>query len=58
MINHVILKESLVEYKSIFEKRWPDEVYKWEAIKWFQDHWDINADNFYDMFTVATDKTF
>ena len=58
MINHEILKESLVEYKSIFEKRWPDEVYKWEAIKWFQDHWDINADNFYDMFTVATDKTF
>lgn len=58
MINHEKLKESLVEYKAIFEKRWPDEVYKWEAIKWFQDHWDINADNFYDMFTVATDKTF
>lgn len=24
--------------------------YKWEAVKWFQDHWDINANDFADMF--------
>ncbi len=58
MINHEKLKESLVKYKAAFENRWPDERYKWEAVKWFQEHWDINADNFYEMFTVATDKTF
>lgn len=58
MINHEKLKESLEKYKAAFENRWPDERYKWEAVKWFQEHWDINADNFYEMFTVATDKTF
>ncbi len=58
MINHEKLKESLVKYKTAFENRWPDERYKWEAVKWFQEHWDINAENFYEMFTVATDKTF
>ncbi|OON85764.1 restriction endonuclease [Oribacterium sp. C9] len=58
MINHEKLKDSLVKYKASFEKRWPDERYKWRAVKWFQEHWDINADNFYEMFTVATDKTF
>ena len=58
MVNHEKLKDSLVKYKAAFENRWPDERYKWEAIKWFQDHWDINADNFYEMFTVATEKTY
>lgn len=58
MINHEKLKESLIQYKAAFENRWPDERYKWEAVKWFQEHWDINADNFYEIFTVATDKTF
>ncbi|SKB84215.1 5-methylcytosine-specific restriction enzyme B [Lachnospiraceae bacterium] len=57
MINHEKLKECLVKYKSIFENRWPDERFKWEAVKWFQEHWDINADDFYEMFTLATDKT-
>lgn len=58
MVNQEKLKESLEKYKAAFEKRWPDERYKWEAVKWFQEHWDINADNFYEMFTVATDKTY
>ena len=58
MINHEKLKDSIARYKAAFKNRWPDEKYKWEAIKWFQDHWDINTDNFYEMFTVATDKTY
>ena len=24
----------------------PDEVYKWQAIKHFEQHWDINAPDF------------
>ena len=53
------LKEYLMTYQqSNMTERWPQEQFKWEAVKWFQEHWDINADNFYEMFTVATDKTF
>ena len=57
MISQEKLHESLEKYKEVFDKRWPDERYKWEAVKWFQDHWDINANNFYEMFTIATEKT-
>ena len=39
-----------MEYKKIFDERWQGEKYKWEAVKWFQDHWDINANDFADMF--------
>lgn len=57
MINQVKLKESVEKYKEAFEERWPYEKYKWEAIKCFQDHWDVNAVDFQEMFTAATEKT-
>lgn len=35
-----------------------DESYKWRAIQYFQDNFDIDAENFADMFAKATSKTF
>lgn len=57
MINLEKLQNALVEYKKIFNERWQGEKYKWEAVEWFQDHWDINANDFADMFAKATEKT-
>ncbi|WP_026658198.1 AAA family ATPase [Butyrivibrio sp. AC2005] len=57
MINKELLSKALEAYKQSFSTRWPEEKYKWEAIKWFQEHWDINADNFSEMFWNATEKT-
>lgn len=34
----------------------PDEVYKWQAIEHFEQHWDINAPDFYKMFKEAFRK--
>ena len=34
----------------------PDEVYKWQAIEHFEQHWDINAPDFYEMFKEAFRK--
>ena len=34
----------------------PDEVYKWRAIEHFEQHWDINAPDFYEMFKEAFRK--
>lgn len=43
------LKEVLVQYKKVFvSEQWPNEKYKWEAVKCFQDNWDINAKDFAD----------
>ena len=58
MIDIVKLRPILAGYKAYFQSHWDDEKYKWEAIKHFQDHWNIDAKNFGEMFKVATDKTF
>lgn len=58
MIDLERLKPILEGYKAYFPSHWDDEKYKWEAIKHFQDHWNIDAENFGDMFKQATDKTF
>lgn len=58
MIDNNKLKTVIAEYKKHFPKHWPEEKYKWEAIKHFQDHWNINDPNFTEMFMRATEKTF
>jgi len=35
-----------------------DETYKWEAIQHFQDHWDIDAEDFGAMFKSAVKATY
>lgn len=46
------------EYKKRFEKEiWPNEKYKWEAVKCFQDNWDINAEDFADMLSKSFAET-
>lgn len=58
MFNKQILKEALTEYKANFLKtQWNNEKYKWEAVKYFQDNWDINADNFAEMLKKSLSKT-
>lgn len=53
------MKDVLVAYKQNFvAKQWGDEKYKWEAVKWFQDNWDVNAPGFAEMLNRSLDKTF
>ena len=52
------LKQVLDRYKEYFPNHWNDEKYKWEAVKHFQDHWNIEAEDFAEMFKQATGKTF
>ena len=60
-MNETKLKEMLDRYKQIFEKNWKlppnEEKYKWEAVKCFQDNWDIDAPEFVVMFETTTAKT-
>ena len=59
MIDRLKLANVLTSYKESFvSKHWGDEKYKWEAVKWFQDHWDINAPDFAEMLSRSLDKTF
>ena len=57
MINNDKMQLALKKYKETFDERWVGEKYKWEAVKWFQDHWDIEAEDFPKMLYTATEKT-
>ncbi len=64
MINTEKLTKVLASYRKDFHSKKPDETethweseqYKWIAVKYFQDHWDIDADDFASMFKEATSK--
>lgn len=58
MIDAAKLKQVLEGYKLYFPAHWKDEKYKWEAVKHFQEHWNIEAEDFADMLKVSLDKTF
>lgn len=57
MIDKYKLNIIIDKYKRSFYDRWTDEKYKWEAVKHFQDNWNIDAENFGEMFNKATEKT-
>ena len=49
----------LIEYYITLRREDPNnenEVYKWYAIDYFQQHWDINAADFYEMFKESFKK--
>ena len=53
-IDHSKLQEVITEYKRYFPSHIGDEIYKWKAVKQFQDKWDIDAPDFIQMFMDAT----
>lgn len=58
MFDEFRLKDVLAHYKQDFASRqWDNERYKWEAVKWFQDNWDVNASDFPEMLNRSLGKT-
>ena len=45
------------QYKEGFNQYFPLEKYKWEAVKHFQDNWDIDAEDFPAMLSQSLSKT-
>lgn len=59
MIEQSRLKDALAKYKQNFVSQiWGEEKYKWEAVKWFQDNWNVTAPDFAEMLNRALDKTY
>lgn len=58
MIDLERFAEILALYKVDFASTtWQNEKYKWEAVKHFQDNWDINAPDFAKMLEASLAKT-
>ena len=59
MIDNNELDKLLLKYKESFPTRFKeDEGYKWQAVAWFQKYWNLDAEDFGEMFKIATEKTF
>ena len=53
------LGKVLAQYKQNFvSAQWGKERYKWEAVKWFQDNWDVDAADFAEMLNCSLGKTY
>lgn len=58
MFDRQIFQDILSRYKEEFPGQWwLNEKYKWEMVQWFQDHWDIEAEDFPAMLKTALGKT-
>jgi len=55
-MNKVKLSEIVSRYKSNFNEVRPKELYKWEAVKCFQDNWDDQAEDFKSMLRKSLSK--
>lgn len=53
-INQDKLQQVISGYKKYFPQKIQSEIYKWKAVKRFQDTWNINATDFGKMFEEAT----
>jgi 5-methylcytosine-specific restriction enzyme B len=56
MFNDNALAAIISDYKQNFEQVHKEEIYKWKAVKCFQDNWDENAIDFPAMLNLAMDK--
>ena len=56
--DRLTLQTALDDYKRDFvDKTWPEEKYKWQAVKHFQDNWQLNAEDFPTMLKRSLEKT-
>ena len=60
-IDIAVLHDFIAQYKASFPEHRlgpANEIYKWKAVKCFQDNWDINAPDFQSMLKSALAKTY
>ena len=56
MINTDTLEKIISAYKQKFDSIHEEEIYKWKAVKCFQDNWDENAEDFPTMLENSFEK--
>lgn len=56
-MNIQIIKSYIEEYKREFDRVHNQEIYKWHAIKQFQETFDIDAANFYENLELSLSKS-
>lgn len=57
ILNQEVFNKAVAEYRKELPTTRPKELFKWQAVQWFQDHWDIDAEDFPTMLDMALAKT-
>lgn len=52
-----LLRHYIDAYEREFDRINREEIYKWQAVQWFQEKWNIDADDFAAMLESALKKT-
>lgn len=56
-MNSQKVRDIIKRYKTNFERIHNQEIYKWQAVKHFQDNWDIEVNDFSEMLEESLGKT-
>ena len=56
-MNQTLLRRYILEYQKEFQRIHKLEIYKWRAVKQFQDTWDVDAEDFAQMLQLTLSKT-
>lgn len=56
-MNRDLLRRYISEYEKEFANIHDKEIYKWRAVKQFQEHWDAGANNFVEMLALSLSET-
>ena len=56
-LEEIVIDNAISSYIVDFDKYWDDEKYKWRAVEWFQEKWDIDAPDFPAMLDDATSRS-
>ena len=57
----IALQDFIAQYKATFNEHRlgaDNEIYKWKAVKCFQDNWDIEAEDFFSMVKASLAQTY
>ncbi len=56
-MNRQVLHHFISEYKRDFDRVNQYEIYKWKAVKCFQDNWNIDTEDFHEMLALSFAST-
>ncbi|MGL4676016.1 MAG: hypothetical protein ACRCXK_14270, partial [Wohlfahrtiimonas sp.] len=57
ILNQEVFNKAVEEYRKELPNTRKGEIFKWQAVQWFQDHWDIEAEDFPAMLDKSLEKT-
>ena len=53
----IVIEDAVARFSAEIDRYWDDEKYKFQAVKWFRDHWNPADSDFASMLDLSLSKT-